>query len=268
MAQFLEAQNMNEIDTDIIIAFFAATLVLLILSSFGIIFTIIHKKKQQANKNEKNLLKTRFQEELLQSQLEIKEQTLQHLAYELHDNLGQVASLIKINLNVLKLDDHAQATQKIEDTKELIRQLITDLKLLSVRLGSDKVTKLGIIKGLENEVERLNKTGLFKTTLQHYGAIPALDSNTTIILYRMVQEIINNIIKHSGAKTIDVSLKVVRNFFTLVINDDGLGFNMDEELTNGSGLTNLHNRAKLINATLLIDSSPKKGTKILIELPL
>ena len=260
---------MNDMGADIIVAFFAATLVLLILSSFGIIFTMIHKKKQQEHSNEKKLLQKRFQEELLQSQLEIQEQTLQHVAIELHDNLGQAASLIKIYLNTFQFHDEAKAKQKIEDTKELVRQLITDLKLLSLRLSSDRVAQLGIIKGLEYEVERLNKTGLFETTLRCDGLAPKLDDNSTIILYRMVQEVINNIVKHSRAKRIDINLKIAENFFTLVLNDDGLGFNLEEKMKKGgSGLTNLQNRAKLINAKLLINSSPKKGTKILIALPL
>ena len=260
---------LDELSTEIWFSIIAGSLLLFLLCTFIVAFTMLYIKRRRQHNMEKQQLETQFEQTLLQSELEIKEQTLQYVASELHDNLGQVASLIKIHLNTFQFKDEAKARQKIEDTKELIRQLITDLKLLSVRLGSDKVAQSGILKGLENEVERLNKTGLYKTTLQKDGAIPPLDDNTTIILYRMVQEVINNIIKHSRAKRIDINLKVEGIFFTLSLKDDGVGFNMEEKIKNGgSGLKNLYNRAKLINAKLLISSSPGKGTKILIELPL
>jgi two-component system, NarL family, sensor kinase len=226
-----------------------------------------YQKNNYRHRLEKQQLQSQFSQTLLQSQLEIKEQTLQHIGYELHDNLGQVASLIKINLNTLQLDNPEKAGQKIEDTKELVRQLIMDLKSLSVSLNSERVSQVGIDKGLENEVERLNKTGQFEIVMQQEGTIPLLDASTTIILYRMSQEIINNIIKHSGAKRIVVSLKATAKLLILAFSDDGVGFDKEEKIrSGGSGLMNLQSRAKLINAQLIIESSPGSGTVISIEL--
>lgn len=206
---------------------------------------------------------------LLQSQLEIKEQTLQHIAHELHDNLGQVASLIKINLNTLQLQDEQKALQKIEDTKELVRQLIADLKSLSVHLNSDWAVQVGLVRGLENEVERLNKTGQWQASLKHEGPLPELNANTTIFLYRMAQEILNNTIKHSGGKHVAISLCTTGNLFTLVFTDDGVGFDLEDKLkSGGSGLMNLQHRARLIHATMNIQSAPATGTSTTIELPL
>ncbi|HMG88436.1 MAG TPA: ATP-binding protein [Chryseolinea sp.] len=226
-----------------------------------------YQKNNFKHSLEKQQLQSQFSQTLLQSQLEIKEQTLQNIAYELHDNLGQIASLIKINLNTLQLKADEQSAQKIEDTKELVRQLITDLKSLSVSLNSERVSQLGIDKGLENEVERLNKTGQYEIVMQQEGSIPMLDANTTIILYRMSQEIINNIIKHSGAKRIVLSLNATSKFLILAFSDDGVGFDKEAKIKGGgSGLMNLQSRAKLINAELTIKSSPGSGTVISIEL--
>lgn len=255
-------------NTSVIVGIIAGTVILILLAGFIFTFLMVFQKKQQRFRDEKQKLQLNFTQILLQSQLEIKEQTLRHLAYELHDNLGQIASLIKINLNTLQLDDKEKSIQKIDDTKELIRQLITDLKSLSVSLNGDLIAKIGFIKGIENEVERLNKTGEFTTQLKVDGAVQ-LDENTTIILYRMVQEVINNIVKHSGARHIQFVISVSENLFTLVISDDGVGFNLEEKLiSGGSGLLNLQSRAKLIQAQFSIQSSPGVGTKICIELPL
>jgi signal transduction histidine kinase len=244
----------------------------LVVIFFGVILVITitqYKQREFKHQLEKDLLKREFSHTLLQSQLEIKEQTLRHLAYELHDNLGQIASLIKINLNTLQLDDRGKSAQKIEDTKELTRQLITDLKSLSVSLNGDLIAKIGLLKGIENEVKRLNKIGQFTTQLKVEGLFAPLEESTTFILYRMVQEVINNIVKHSGAKHIDFLATTSENLFTLVIQDDGVGFNLEEKVNSGgSGFLNLQNRAKLIHAQFSIQSSPRVGTKIFIELPL
>nr|HPM32345.1 histidine kinase [Chryseolinea sp.] len=254
---------------NIIILVVSITLIFLIAGLFLVIYVNVYNEKKGSYLEEKKILKQQFERAFLQSQLEIKEQTLQHIAYELHDNLGQVASLIKINLCTLQLNDPAKAGQKIEDTKELVRQLIMDLKTLSVSLNSDRVAQLGIVNGLENEVERLNKTGQFTATLKQGGSIPMLDANTTIILFRMAQEILNNIVKHSGAKRIDITLQASENLFTLVCRDDGVGFDREEKIGNGgSGLLNLQNRAKLIHAHLTIRSSHENGTTVSIELPI
>jgi signal transduction histidine kinase len=254
---------------NIIILVVSITLIFLIGGLFLVIYVNVYNERKHKHVEEKKLLQQQFFQALLQSQLEIKEQTLQHIAHELHDNLGQVASLIKINLYTLRLEDSINSRHKIEDTKELTRQLISDLKSLSISLNSDRVAQLGITKGLENEVERLNKTGQFEATLQLEGLSPALNTNTTIILYRMAQEIINNMVKHSAAKRINISLRTTENLFTLVCHDDGVGFNMDEKIkSGGSGLMNLQNRAKLIDAKLTIQSSPDNGTSIFIELPI
>jgi signal transduction histidine kinase len=259
--------NLSTLDVGLVII--VGTTIVILLSYFIVVFTLSYKKKQVEHTIEVGRIQTEFSQTLLQSQLEIKEQTLQHIAYELHDNLGQIASLIKINLNTLQLEDREKSSQKIEDTKELTRQLILDLKSLSLRLNGDLIVKLGLLKGIENEVERLNKIGEFATTLKVEGAAFVLDENTTIILYRMVQEVINNMVKHSQAKHLEFLLTATENLLTLVISDDGVGFNLEEKLSSGgSGLLNLQSRAKLIHAQFSIQSSSGVGTKICIELPL
>lgn len=253
--------------TDILIPIVAATLLFFLLSVFIVAFAALFLRKRQQFRIEQQNLQARFAETLLKSQLEIKEQTLQHIAYELHDNLGQMASLIKINLTTLQLEDPLNAARKIEDTKDLVRQLIMDLKSLSVDLNSDRIVQLGLIRGIESEVEKLNKTGRFVAVLEGDGLTPSLTPHTTIILFRMVQEIINNMVKHSEATRLNIRFYVTGNLFTLVIVDNGVGFNLEEKVqSGGSGLINLQNRAKLMNAKLAIESSPQSGTSVTIEL--
>jgi two-component system NarL family sensor kinase len=262
--------NQNHIQNtdEVIVAVLIAAFVLILLVTFIVAFILYYQKRRNAHVSEMNSIKVKFQQTLLESQLEIKEQTLQHIAGELHDNIGQIASLIKINLHTLPLND-PKAIVKIEDTKELVRQLIGDLKLLTKNLSGDRVSQLGIAKCIEIDVGRLNKTSLFEASLLQEGTMPVVDGNTAVILYRMVQEIINNAVKHSDAKHIDIVLRSSENLLALVCTDDGKGFDQEEKIrSGGAGLINLQNRAKLINARLFIESSPEAGTTVSIELPL
>lgn len=245
-----------------------ATIIIVVISLGLILLFLIFQNKRQRHIKETELLKDQFRQTLLQSQLEIKEQTLQHISRELHDNLGQIASLIKINLNTLSLQDIIKAGEKIEDTKELTRRLITDIKSLSVSLGSDNLLRSGLAISIQSEVERLNKIGRFSATFQQEGAVGIIDNDKAVILYRMVQEILNNVIKHSDAKKLDVILTGEERLITLALSDNGVGFNIGEKMNSGAGLTNLQNRAGLIGAKFTMQSSPGNGTFVKIELPL
>jgi len=245
-----------------------AGVILMIFVGLIFILSIIRYQNRLYKHDQETLqLQKEFSQTLLQSQLEIQEQTLQQISRELHDNFGHIASLIKINLNTLKLDNPEKAAAKIEDTKELTRQLITDIKSLSLSLNGDRIAKTGLVAALQTEVERLDKTGLFTASFVHTGSMPAIENDKATIIFRMAQEVLNNMAKYSEANNITVGLNIHDNLFILAFNDDGKGFNVAEQLENGgSGLTNLQKRAALINANLTIQSAPGEGTNITIEM--
>lgn len=245
------------------------TIFFIVIATGVIMLVLVYQKRQVQYFREKEQLKVAFEKEHLKTQIEIQEQTLQHLSRELHDNFGQVASLIKINLNTIQLSSPEKAQEKIEATKDLTRQLIADIKSLSVSLGSDWLAQVGLVKSLETEVERLNKTGEFTASFEVIGEIPSLNNDKLVILYRMAQEVLNNMVKHSQAKQIKILLHASGNLFILAFSDNGTGFDVDEKMkASGAGLRNLNNRALLINAQLHIQSLPGQGTTITISLPL
>ncbi|HMF69824.1 MAG TPA: histidine kinase, partial [Flavitalea sp.] len=166
-----------EIKGEVVFSILIATTVLFLLAAFIIVFVIVYQRRKGAHLNEMAAIKSHFQKVLLETKLEIKEQTLQHIATELHDNLGQIASLIKINLNTLSLEDTKAQNEKLEDTKELTRQLIADVKLLSLSLNSDRIVQVGIGKSLEIEVSRLSKSGYFQASFVQSGEVPVLTPN-------------------------------------------------------------------------------------------
>ena len=246
-----------------------STIVIVIISLGLIILFLVFQNKRQRHIKETIDLKDEFANTLLQSKMEIQEQTLQHISRELHDNLGQIASLIKINLNTLQYSHPEKTKEQIEDTKELTRRLITDLKLLSLSIGNDNILHNGLSKGIENELERLKKTGRFETSLEEKGYSKSLNNRMELILYRIFQELLNNTLKHSLAKKINVILEETDTHLILIVTDDGIGFDVSSKIkSGGSGLRNIQTRAALIEADLKIDSQPTKGTSIHIKVPL
>lgn len=255
-------------DSELLFSLIVSSVLLIMICLFVITLTSIYLKKKRQHLIEKKELQQAYEQTLLQSQLEIQEQTLQNISHELHDNLGQIASLIKINLNTLDKSSNSYS-EKVEDTKDLIRQLILDLKLLSRNLNSNSITQIGLIESIKKEVDRLQKLALFQIHFDYPNSSPELTDEKTIIIFRIIQELLNNIIQHSQATIVAISIRVTRDLFILVVRDNGIGFDLNTASDKGSsGLYNLKNRVKMLDANLSIESAPATGTTITIEMPL
>lgn len=244
----------------------AVSVLFVMLTAFIISFTLFFIKRRKEHRDEKVTLEANYKETLLKSRLEMQEQTLKSVSQELHDNLGQVASLIKINLNLISMDEPSDISPRLEETKELTRQLISDLKSVSANLNGTLIAKIGLDKGIENEINRLRRLGTLEVSYSGPEISPSLKEQKTIILLRMFQETLNNTLKHSKTEKITIDLKDNTESLVLIIQDYGIGFDLDKsKAKGGSGLYNLQNRASLIQATLNIESTLNQGTKTTIE---
>lgn len=251
----------------IIILIVGITILLLLLISF--IITIIYKYQQKQNSYFKEIetLKASYENILLQSQVEIQEQTFQNISREIHDNISQKLTLVKLYLNSFDFNDRNTATQQVNDSIHIIGQSINDLSRLSHSMSSEIILNNGLIKGLEAETAQLSKTGIFKIQFSATGNTVFLDSNTELVLFRIVQEVLNNIIKHASATIIDINLHYTSNLLVMQVSDNGIGFSIDKNNT-GTGLQNIKKRADMLKGNLAINSIPGRGTTIKIEIPL
>lgn len=249
-------------NTNLIISIAAATAVMIILSGGIIYFVIAYRRKQQVFEQEREA----FKQALHKTEIEIKEQTLSDISRELHDNIGQIASLIKINLNLVLPNITLNDREKVSESLELLKQLIKDIKSLSISLKGENLKRFGLLKMIEKDVEQYQK---FIGSI-HFSAptqLPEIDYAIEIFLYRMSQEIFNNIMKHAEASEVNVFIDVITNSFIFRITDNGKGFLVSEEVS-GSGLINLKERCEIIGASLDIESEPGNGTQITIKLNL
>jgi two-component system, NarL family, sensor kinase len=247
----------------------AIFLVLAILFIGFILFSVQRRRKLEINAKE---LKSQFQQELLRTQLEIQEQTLKNISEEIHDNIGQALSLAKLNLYMLPESADEAAQQKISNTKELVSKAIVDLRGLSRSLDTEFIQDLGLQQAIEYELDMIKKTGTHNTILEVEGTVFRFDKQKELIVFRIVQEVLNNIIKHAKADKIIVQANYQTDKLQLTVTDNGQGvdltpLNENDHSNFGLGIRNMHNRAKLINAGFSMNSTIGKGTEVKIILP-
>jgi two-component system NarL family sensor kinase len=243
----------------------------LLFTSFIVIFLLLHKRKQLRNLKEKQTMKAAFQQEILQSQIEIQNQTLQHISGELHDNIGQLLSVARLQLNMLEDEETAIPTQ-IREVNDVIDKTIHELRALSKSLDGDFVKDFGLMDSLSHELQRIRATSKYQTEIITEGEPYRLEGQKEIVMFRVVQEILNNTLKHAAAKNIKVTLQYEPTQFTLTVQDDGKGFDYEQlknrEMTeSGAGLRNIKRRTELIGGNCQLESTLGIGTKIRLQLP-
>jgi signal transduction histidine kinase len=244
-----------------IITIITTTIFLLLVVISSIAFYRIFLKRKNRLLLEKEQMNVQFNQTLLHSKLAIQEETFNFIGKEIHDNIGQVLSLVRINLNTITANPDEQ---KIFLMDELMGKAITDLRNLSHSLDTDLIRNTGWIKASERILLAIQKTGKCKVEFSAEENMPTLGSEKPIILFRMIQEIMNNIIKHAGAN--EIKFKATRNNDQIMINieDNGKGFDRTTVIA-GAGLQNLESRAKIIDANLFINTLPGSGTRVTIS---
>ncbi|MBE7172594.1 MAG: hypothetical protein INR73_18590 [Williamsia sp.] len=257
-------------DNTVVIVIIGGTLILMLVASFTLSVVFAYQKKYYKHLQEINAIKENFQQELFKTQLEIKEQTLQNISQEIHDNIGQVLSLANMQLTAIELINNRYATHKIDKAMELVSKAIHDLRNLSKSLSADSMAKLGLIQSVNLDLGLIERTGKLGTSLQVTGAEVRIDPAKEIIVYRIIQEAINNIIKHAKASQISIVMNYSPQELEVRIADNGKGFTRKDKVTiheSGTGLQNMMNRAQLIRGSLHIESDPAQGTTVLLIIP-
>lgn len=248
-----------------------STVLLLFFAVVIIYFLFVYQKKRFLHHKEVLELREAFNQTLLQSKLEIQEQTLDHISKELHANFSHLVSLININLSEILPQSSDGMKESVTETKSLAKQLLLELKALSASLNTDHIIHIGFSKALDNELSRLTKTKKFKVILSKTGDEFRLRPEHEIILFRLCQEVLNNVIQYAQAKTITATLTYTERAFKLEIADDGVGFDVEESINRraekeSTGLLNIQKRARLIDATVDINSIIGKGTSVTISI--
>jgi len=241
-------------------------LVILLLTTFTIVFFMTYQKRKNKLLVERYEAEKRFEEEIVKSKMEIQEQTLKNVGWELHDNIGQLLSVANMQLNILTRNVDENVQPAVTEIKEVVANSLQEVRSLSKSLNSEVIEYSGLVESVKNELARFERMQVIAPKFILQGNGYDLDQKETIIIYRILQELFSNVIKHSKANKIDVIFDYNDERFMIVVLDNGIGFNSDE-IEKGSGMFNMKSRAQMINASLDFDSDVNSGTKVTLIYP-
>jgi signal transduction histidine kinase len=249
-----------------VVSIVIAVIIFLLISIFIFILVayINHRKKKFIE--EKLTMETNFKQELLQSQLETQEYSFHQISQELHDNIGQLLSSTKLLLGITVMD-----MQTVPDTlktaEQTVAKAIVDLRSLSKSLNKEWLHQFNLIENLEAEKERINAARNIEVQLvTQYEKLP-LEPEAQVMLFRVVQEALQNSIKHAFPKHIIIQIKNTDDHFELNIADDGRGFDIESAKKESLGLRNMEHRVQLLGGTIEWKPNNEKGTLITITIP-
>lgn len=227
------------------------------LSMIGL-FVIFNTRKNKLIQQRKEA-EIRFESEMIQSQIEIREETLKNISWELHDNIGQLVTLAKIYLQNSEGDP-----EKINESIEIIGKALNEVRALSRSINPESIGKMGLIDSVINEMERFKRMKFIKTDFQIIGESFEIPDKEEVIIFRILQEFFSNTIKHARATELNLKFIYDENLFNIICKDNGIGFEHNDD-NNGIGLKNMKNRSKIIEAKLNILSKVGEGTELNLE---
>ncbi len=253
------ATNVVENTTELVII--GTTIIVLLLAITLIFLFLFIQKKKQKHLLDKKESKQKYAKELALSQNEIREKALENISWEIHDNVGQLLSVSKLQLNRLETKVSKENKAALHEVTTLVSKSLQDLRALSKSLNPVSIQKTGLIAALQLDVDRYNRLNFIKANLKVINEPFRLPKEKETILFRIVQEFIHNSVKHSKASELHVTLSFQDNDIEIIVKDNGIGFEIENESTKrGIGLLNMKGRAELIKAEFKLTSKSNKGT--------
>jgi len=202
--------------------------------------------------------------------LEAEENERQRIAKDLHDSVGQMMSAAKMNLSAFESEITFQdQEQQLAFGKiiQLVDESCKEVRNVSHNMMPNALLKSNLASAVREFVDKLDQKKL-QVHLYTEGLDERLDSNIETVLYRVVQECVNNVIKHAAATTLDISLIKDKDGISATVEDNGAGFDTaDKQKVNGMGLKNIVTRIEYLKGTVEFDSTPGKGTLVALHVP-
>jgi signal transduction histidine kinase len=221
------------------------------------VVSIIRQQRRNLQLHRKNIL----------SEITAMEKERSRIAADLHDELGPLLSAVKMKINSFELND-AEDKVQIDKTNEHIDNMLQRMREISFDLMPSTLLRKGLIIAIKEFVDYVNKDGKLHielTTQEHY----ALQEQSSVHLYRIIQEVIHNTLKHSKASELSISISSSRNNLIIKTKDNGIGFDKEELKHNsGFGLRNLVSRTDIMGGVLYLETHKNQGTAYTFEIPI
>ncbi|OJJ20462.1 hypothetical protein BKI52_18570 [marine bacterium AO1-C] len=266
--------------------FLIGTLGVLLPTIAAILFFVFYQRRLLKQHKENKALEASYQRELLEANIQTQEKVRKQIAKDLHDDVGSNLSAIKLYINQiqLKIKKEEFPVEQTQHAKDLAINAIQSVRQISHNLLPPLLESFGLVEALQDFVDKLNGADAFQINFEHnWQDQPRLDIQKELALFRIVQELINNTLKHAQAQHIRVHLFVGQQKLKLLYEDDGIGFEMTEHRTSehqlikplkeqpskkGLGLKNIESRVQVLNGHMSFHSEKGKGLQVEIHLNL
>lgn len=231
---------------------------------------IIHKQNEQINQQKIKELESTLHLQTMESMITGQEDERERIAKDLHDSLGGLLSTIKLRFDKLESDSkHNGENNEFNKVHELIDIACSEVRNIAHDLKPGALEELGLIEAVSDLLNRNNREKGPEIIFQHYGFDfgKNIDSSAALQIYRIIQELINNSIKHANAQEILVQLSLSDDILEIIVEDDGHGYN-ELNIKKGMGLENIKSRVKYLKGDISVSSDSDKGTSTLIHIPI
>lgn len=251
--------------SDFTVLFIFATSGMLILAGGIVFFVLFYKKRMLEARLREQHMEVTYQQKMMEAALESQESERKRVAADLHDGVGAMLSAIRMNLSTLARTESV-STETVQPVKTMLDETIESVRKISRDLLPSTLEKFGLSVALKEMCERFQSLTEAGITFNEEGEAMAMEKSREILVFRIVQELINNALKHAQATAIAVRVNWGEQL-EIVVTDDGKGFSPDIQ-PKGLGLFNMQNRARVLHGTFNITSNNPSGTKATLTVPL
>lgn len=252
----------------VIFTIILGTLFVALFFIFLLTFFIAYFRKVYQMRAEQEKLEAHLANEVNNARNEIQQTTLNNISQEIHDNVGQLLSLTKMQLNLIE-QKLGEEFSLIKEAKSNISHAMTDLRDLAKGMSSDRIRLLGLYDSVVQEAARISKTGNLQVQVSSTGNKWEPEHQKQLVLFRVIQECFQNVIKHAKATKVEVHFTYTPHQFEISIIDNGLGFNYQPGINSadGMGLMNIFSRVQLVVGEVNLQSNEGKGCSVFICVP-
>ncbi|GAB3890492.1 hypothetical protein GCM10028803_01340 [Larkinella knui] len=241
----------------------------LVISVLGVGALVFLRRQQKLISHQQTVIAQQQIRDLelksLQAMIEGQEGERSRIARDLHDGLGIQLSRIKL---FVEAHQELLPLSVKEPLNQFLDEACTETRLISSDLRPYALSTFGLIPALEDLVQKLNLVNETALTLEHYGEVPDLGDEASVMIYRVVQELLNNALKHADSQVITVQMMTNDEAILISVDDDGKGADFETNPSKGNGIANIKSRIAYLGGQVMWQSEPGKGTSVMISLPM
>ncbi len=248
-----------------------SSLILLVLAGLVINLLLISRNKRLKHQSQLLEVKSNYEKELMKTQVEVAENTLNDIARDLHDDVGQMLTFSIIKMNSINVKDDKHLENNLIEVRESVRQSLQTIRELSKSFSQDYLSNFGIHYSLQRLFDRLNRQKIISAKLDFPDTIKFKLQSSELFTFRIIQELVTNTVKHSEAREVWLQVSENENSIILKYHDNGIGIS-EETLArirdhDSLGFSNIQKRIILMNGHFEIKSNLPTGTAVEISIP-